>query len=123
MRDGEISNRHESIWLMINVANIFSGIEIAPGEEAFHTLFERGPVTIERIVSEAHHTPADFWYDQPETEWVIVLRGEATLEFEGGNFLELKAGDHLTIPPHRKHRVDRTSPQTVWLAVHVAERE
>jgi hypothetical protein len=31
-------------------------------------------VRIERIISHGHASPADFWYDQPQHEWVIVLR-------------------------------------------------
>ncbi len=44
-------------------------------------------------------SPAGFWYDQDEDEWVVVLRGTATLEFAGGEQVELKAGDYLTIAP------------------------
>ena len=53
-------------------------------------------------------------------EWVIVLRGSATLAFADGATVDLHEGDYLTIPAHRKHRVSRTSsdPETVWLAVH-----
>jgi cupin 2 domain-containing protein len=106
---------------MLNSRNIFTGIVNAAGEEQFATLFESGDVKIERIVSEAHQSPAGFWYDQSETEWVMVLRGAATLEFEGGKFLELKAGDYVTIPCRLKHRVHRTARQTVWLAVHISD--
>src|SRR5438132_11510396 len=108
---------------MLNSRNIFAGIENAAGEEQFATLFKSGVVKIERIVSESHQSPVGFWYDQSEVEWVIVLRGEATLELEGGKFVELKAGDYVTIPCRLKHRVHRTAPQTVWLAVHVTARD
>jgi len=50
---------------------------------------------------------------------VIVLRGKATLEFEGEERVELQKGDCLTIAKHVKHRVARTSAETIWLAVHV----
>jgi cupin 2 domain-containing protein len=100
-------------------ANIFAGISQAAGREQFLTLFENGAVQIVRIVSQSYSSPADFWYDQPEPEWVIVVRGAATLEFEDGKLLEMEAGDHVTIPSHAKHRVHQTGPETVWLAVHI----
>ncbi|HUK42374.1 MAG TPA: cupin domain-containing protein [Candidatus Acidoferrales bacterium] len=100
-------------------ANIFAGISKAAGREELLTLFENSAVQIERIVSHSYSSPEDFWYDQPEPEWVMVMRGAATLEFEDGQLLEMKAGDHVTIPSHAKHRVQQTDPETIWLAVHV----
>jgi len=106
---------------MINHGNIFSGVRTIQGEEQFQSLLETSSVRIVRIVSESHQSPAGFWYDQSQTEWVMVLRGEATLELEGGEFVELKTGDYATIPCHKKHRVHRTAPRTIWLAVHVSD--
>jgi len=42
------------------------------------------------------------------------------LEFEGDDEpLRLTPGDHVNIPPHRRHRVAWTAPDepTVWLAI------
>jgi cupin 2 domain-containing protein len=105
--------------MTISVANIFAGIAQAASQEQFQALFENSAVKIERVVSQSYSSPENFWYDQAEPEWVIVLRGAATLEFEGGRFVEMKTGDHVTIPSHAKHRVHQTGPETVWLAVHV----
>lgn len=74
---------------------------------------------IQRIVSKGYSSPPDFWYDQAEDKWVIVLRGDATLEFEGGELARMKEGDHVTIPRHVRHRVQQTSTETIWLAVYV----
>jgi cupin 2 domain-containing protein len=49
----------------------------------------------------------------------MVVRGEASLEFEGGELVRMNAGDHVTIPRHVRHRVRKTDPKTIWLAVHV----
>jgi cupin 2 domain-containing protein len=75
-------------------------------------------VRIERIVSHGHASPPGFWYDQDEAEWVVVLKGAARLRFEDGT-VEMRPGDHITIPAHRRHRVEWTTPDepTVWLAV------
>ena len=105
--------------MSVRVNNIFAGASAAAGQENFLTLFESDAVTIERIVSHSHSSPPGFWYDQAEAEWVILMRGQATLEFADGNLVELKEGDYLAIPPHVKHRVQQTAPETVWLAVHV----
>lgn len=101
------------------VDNIFADASAVVGEEGFLTLFESDAVKIERIVSHTHSSPPGFWYDQAEEEWVILMRGQATLEFAGGKLVELKEGDCLAIPPHVKHRVQQTMAETVWLAVHV----
>ncbi len=87
--------------------------------EQFLTLFQNASVKIERIVSHSHRSPENYWYDEVEEEWVIVLRGTATLEFAGGDLVELRAGDYLTIAPHTRHRIARTGEETIWLAVHV----
>lgn len=107
--------------MTINVANIYDGTATVVDGEQFLTLFENGGVKIERIISQSYKSPKDFWYDQCECEWVTVLRGAATLEFEDGRLVEMKEGDYVMIPSHAKHRVFQTGPETVWLAVHVKE--
>lgn len=105
--------------MKVTVQNIFRDGQATAGEEQFVTLCENASVKIERIVSHAYSSPENFWYDQDEDEWVMVLRGGATLEFAGGEMVELKSGDYLTIPRHLKHRVARTGEETIWLAVHI----
>ena len=77
---------------------------------------------IERIVSQGHISPPDFWYDQSEFEFVVVIQGSAKLEFlssSNNKILTLKRGDWVFIPAHQKHRVIYTSSQEpcIWLAV------
>ncbi|NMG45004.1 cupin domain-containing protein [Aromatoleum toluvorans] len=99
--------------------NLYADLPPPGSDEAFDTLLERPGMRIERIVSHGHASPAGFWYDQAQTEWVIVVRGEAVLAFEDGERRAMAAGDWVTIAPHRRHRVESTGPATVWLAVHV----
>ncbi|MEZ6033567.1 MAG: cupin domain-containing protein [Planctomycetaceae bacterium] len=49
---------------------------------------------------------------------MIVLQGAAKLQFED-SILELKPGDSVNIPAHRRHRVEWTTldEPTIWLAV------
>ena len=77
-----------------------------------------GQVRIERIVSEGHVSPPEFWYDQNEWEYAAVLQGSAELETLNGK-IWLDSGDWVMIPEHEKHRVSYTSsePPCVWLAV------
>ena len=76
---------------------------------------------VERIVSPPGYADApDSWYDQQRDEWVTVLAGSAGLRFaDEAAPRALRAGDHLTIPAHRRHRVEWTDAErpTVWLAV------
>lgn len=99
--------------------SIFADVPEVSTKEHFLTLFESPTVKIERIVSQSHSTPAGVWYDQDQEEWVIVLRGQATLQFEHGEPVQMKAGDYVTIPTHLRHRVEETNPDTIWLVVHV----
>jgi cupin 2 domain-containing protein len=99
--------------------NIFAETDIAGEAEEFVTLFKSDSVKIERIVSHAQASPPGFWYDQPEDEWVIVLRGSAELEFIDGEVVEMTEGDYLVIPRRVRHRVAHTGAETIWLAVHL----
>ncbi len=90
-------------------------------QETVDVLAEGIGVRIERIVSTGQVTPPGQWCDQDLHEWVVLLRGRAALSFEGTpDILTLEPGDHVTIPAHRRHRVEWTDPSqpTVWLAVH-----
>ena len=91
-----------------------------PADELFTDLIPDHGVKIERIVSSGQSTPPGRWYDQPRDEWVALLQGEATLQFDDAPDVTLRPGDHLLIPAHRRHRVARTSasPPCIWLAVH-----
>lgn len=106
-------------------SNLLADLPPPTGAEHFETLVQLDTGRVERIVSHGHSSPADFWYDQESSEWVLILQGRATLEFEGRGDgdrerLELGPGDAVDIPPHTRHRVAWTIPDqpTVWLAVH-----
>jgi cupin 2 domain-containing protein len=88
------------------------------GEETITALILNSAFTLEQIVSRGAASPAGFWYDQDRDEWALLLRGEAELSFESGETVRLTAGDPLLIPARCRHRVERTSPDAVWLALH-----
>lgn len=98
--------------------NVFEGIPRELADEWTERLAGDGNTRVERIVSRGHASPPDFWYDQAQSEWVMVVKGRARLRFDDGTVVELGPGDHLTIAPHVRHRVDWTAPgeDTVWIA-------
>lgn len=100
--------------------NIFDCIPENLDEEIFQQLVDGDSVRIERIISRGHSSPESGWYDQDRNEWVLVLKGEAVLLLEDEQTVNLKAGDYINIPAHKKHRVEWTDPdsETIWLAVH-----
>lgn len=98
--------------------NIFTNIPQTLPEEVFQTLFTATHVRIERIISKGHCSEPEFWYDQGQHEWILLLKGRAQLQFPDQTW-DLQAGDYLNIPAHQKHRVAWTTPaeETIWLAV------
>jgi cupin 2 domain-containing protein len=101
-----------------SINNIFDELPQHLPKELVQILVHAADVRIERIISHGHASAVDFWYDQPQHEWVIVLKGAARLQFEDG-MIEMKVGDFINIPAFKKHRVDWTMPDepTVWLGV------
>ena len=101
--------------------NIFEHFSPKAADEEVTALAAADKIRIERIVSTGQASPPGLWYDQPWTEWVLLLAGAAGLLFEDEPTPRpLKAGDYLLIPAGQRHRVewtDATQP-TVWLAVH-----
>lgn len=100
------------------ITNLFTDVPANLPDELLATLLEANNLRIERIVSHGHASPEGFWYDQDENEWVILLKGAARLRFND-NVMELKPGDFVNIPAHKKHRVEWATPNepTIWLAV------
>jgi cupin 2 domain-containing protein len=106
--------------VMLKAHSLFTEIASTTGEENFNTLFEKSGVKIERIDSHGQASPEGFWYDQPQDEWVLLVKGDAVLEIADQPPLTLKAGDHVLIPAHIRHRVANTSADALWVAVHVS---
>jgi cupin 2 domain-containing protein len=100
--------------------NLLDSLSDTGALECVEVLLTRPGIRIERIVSFGQASPPDFWYDQEEGEWVLVLAGAARLRFADESEARLLgSGDWLDIVPHRRHRVDWTDPTTptIWLAI------
>jgi len=100
------------------VTNIFKNIPKEISEEIFEEIFSNDIIRIERIISKGQSSPTDFWYEQQENEFVILLKGKATISINE-NKIQLNSGDYINIPAKVKHRVEWTDPnnETIWLAV------
>lgn len=98
--------------------NIFDNIKIDKDNEEFIDILKSENVRIERIVSNGQTSEDGFWYDQDENEFVLLLDGEAIIEFEDRE-MKLQKGDYVDIKAYVKHRVKYTSQHepTIWLAV------
>ena len=104
----------------MKIKNIFNGIPSTLPEEIIQEIISSGNIRIERIISKGQSSPDNFWYDQEENEWVMLIQGRAGLKFfDDEDLVELNEGDYLNIPPHKKHRVEWTDSETetIWLVV------
>jgi cupin 2 domain-containing protein len=102
------------------VTNLFDDLPRQADQELVTELLRRRGARIERIVSTGQSTPVDKPYIQEYDEWVLLIAGAAGLWIEGEGERELRPGDYVFIPSHRRHRVTWTPKDepTVWLAVH-----
>lgn len=109
-------------WMGMQM-NLYDSVPDCFPEELTQILHQSGSIRIERIVSCGQVTPDDFWYDQDEEEWIVLLEGEAVLLMEPGKTISLRKGETLLIPPHQKHKVIHTScePQCIWLCVFIGQ--
>jgi len=98
--------------------NLFQNLPRELPDEIVEILAQSGTVRIERIISHGQASPPDFWYDQDQAEFVIVLAGQARLQLDAET-LELRPGDYLHLRAHQPHRVAWTTPAepTIWLAI------
>ena len=100
--------------------NIFAKIPKKLSKELLTKILQKNNIKIERIVSKNHSTSKDRWYDQNKNEWILIIEGNAELIFIEDSSLKkikMKKGDYILIPAHLKHRVDKTTKKTIWLAV------
>ncbi len=100
--------------------NLLAGPCPPPGQERSELLLGPGQLRLELIHSCQFANPPGFWYDQRESEWLLLLQGGALLRFaDEDQARSLQAGDSLVITPGRRHRVEATDPVpgTRWLAL------
>jgi cupin 2 domain-containing protein len=82
--------------------------------ETSRRLADLDHAVVDQILSGRLDEPVD--YRQDESEWVLLLHGEATLDV-GEERLHLEAGDWVLLPARTPHRLVETRPGTSWLTV------
>lgn len=99
--------------------NLFHVKSDLPDEEIFDQLYQNENIRIERIISCGQCSPPEFWYEQEDDEWVLLLQGEAVISYRNHEKVLMKTGDYLLIPAGIAHRVEMTSadPPCIWLAI------
>ncbi|MDO5755712.1 MAG: cupin domain-containing protein [Tissierellia bacterium] len=95
--------------------NIFLNIVEPIHGEIVKERWNKENVRIETIYSKGQESP---WMEQEESEWVLLIQGNAVIEYED-HCVNLRAGDVLEILPGQRHRVKETSvdPICIWLCV------
>ena len=96
--------------------NIYEMPPLPLSEEVTTILTENENIRIERIISTGQVSD---WYEQDETEFVVLLEGNAVIEYENDKSIKMSKGDTLLIKPYERHRVSFTSsePPCVWLCI------
>ncbi|MFA7083656.1 MAG: hypothetical protein WC141_03865 [Arcobacteraceae bacterium] len=54
---------------------LYDNITVDTHAEKFLEIFKNDVIRIEKIVSNGQKSPDDFWYEQEESEFVLVLKG------------------------------------------------
>ncbi len=67
---------------MMAMDNLFQDIPKALPEELIEVIAGSDCVRIERIVSRGQASEPGFWFDQNKTEFVVLLAGQARLQFQ-----------------------------------------
>lgn len=107
----------------MKIKNLYDtkSLELIPGKEKFEKIVKTNNFFVERIISPGN-CPSEEWMIQDWTELVILLKGNAIIEYGDNRTVELKEGDYCIIPKQLAHRVIKTNDlQTIWLATHYEE--
>lgn len=100
----------------VSVGNLHADATPPAQGERFDVLLSHKGLVIERIVSTSKITSEQ--YVQEQDEWVVLLKGSATLDV-AGECVALRDGDHVFLPARTPHTVLSVSDGAMWLAVHL----
>ena len=103
------------------IQNLLANLPDDLTEEVFQTILNAKHFRIERIISNGQASLNDFYYDQTQHEWILLIQGAAKIEIQNQpDLITLSPGDTLHIHAHQKHRVTWTTNEqpTIWLAIH-----
>jgi cupin 2 domain-containing protein len=100
----------------MDAGNLFVTTDVPRTGELSTVLLKHRNLVVERIASSASTRPTE--YKQTQDEWVVLLRGEATLRVDGAA-RDMKPGDYVFLPGMASHVLERVSQGALWLAVHL----
>ncbi len=116
--------KHLYIVKKIDIFEMFKNIydipEIGHTGEILEDILKYKNVAIKRIVSSSNLEKSTFC--QEEAEWVLLLEGSAKIMM-GEKDYTLSKGDSLFIPPKLEHTIVTVEAGTIWLAIHIYEKE
>ena len=75
--------------MSVLIRNIYKNIPCNLPEEIVENISSGKNIKIERIVSRGHSSSEEFWYDQKENEFVLLIKGKACILFEGEDKAEV----------------------------------
>jgi cupin 2 domain-containing protein len=96
--------------------NIFENASPPAAGEIFEPLLSVRNLVVERILSSSRIEPVE--YRQTQEEWVLLLRGEATVSV-AGEIVRMKEGDFVFLPAGTPHSVLDVTDGAIWLGVHL----
>ncbi len=102
--------------------SLLDNVLVDKENENFQDIIKDKNIRIERIVSNGQSSTEDFWYDQEQNEFVLLVEGHAILEIKEDNkikSIELIKNEYINIKAGVKHRVKYTdiNKPTIWLAI------
>jgi cupin 2 domain-containing protein len=102
--------------------SLLDNIVVDKENENFQDILKDKNIRIERIVSNGQKSEKNFWYEQEENEFVLLVVGHAILEIKEDNqikSIELIKNEYINIKAGVKHRVKYTDTKnpTIWLAI------
>lgn len=100
----------------VTSGNIFENASPPASGETFEPLLSVGNLVVERILSSSRIEPTE--YRQEQEEWVLLLRGEATLSV-AGKTVRMRDGDFVFLPAGTPHSVISVTEGAIWLGVHL----
>ena len=93
--------------------NIFKNLKYDLTKETIDEIFSSPKIRVERITSSGQTTD---WFNQDENELVILLEGEAIIQFLDKE-LTIKKGDVINIPSNQIHKTINLSNTCLWLCI------
>ncbi len=102
------------------VENLYDIDKVVDIGEDVKSILKYKNIVIKRIVSSENLEVCTF--SQEEAEWVLLVEGSAEISMKNRNYI-LKRGDFIFIPKKQEHTILKVETGTIWLAIHIYDKE